>query len=71
MIHRILLRKKSKEIGKYDLCHVVNARYFPDKENPDRSYIRLIVVLVHWYDSLDSMGSFETGLHLYIPFSQS
>ncbi len=44
-MYRILLRKKSKELGRYDLCYVVNARYFPDKENPDRSYIRLIVIM--------------------------
>lgn len=43
--YRILLRKKSKELGRYDLCRVVNARYFPDKEDQDRSYIRLIVVV--------------------------
>ena len=44
-MYRILLRKKSKELGRYDLRYVVNARYFPDKENPDRSYIRLIVIM--------------------------
>lgn len=41
---RMLIRKKSKELGKYDLCRVVNARYFPDSTDPDRDYIRLIVL---------------------------
>jgi len=45
MTHRLLLRKKSKEIGRYDLCHVVNARFFPNKDDQERSYIRLIVVV--------------------------
>ena len=36
--------EKSKELGKYDLCRVVNARYFPDSTDPDRDYIRLIVL---------------------------
>ncbi len=45
MTRRLLLRKKAKEIGKYDLCRVVNARFFPDSENPDRDYIRLIVAV--------------------------
>lgn len=40
----MLIRKKSKELGKYDLCRVVNARYFPDSTDPDRDYIRLIVL---------------------------
>ena len=39
----MLIRKKSKELGKYDLCRVVNARYFPNSTDPDRDYIRLIV----------------------------
>lgn len=45
MTCRLLLRKKAKEIGKYDLCRVVNARFFPDSEDPNRDYIRLIVAM--------------------------
>ena len=46
MTYRLLLRKKSKEIGRYDLCHVVNARFFPNKDDAERSYIRLIVAVL-------------------------
>lgn len=42
-MYRLLFRKKSKEFGKYDMCRVVNARFFPDSENNGRDYIRLIV----------------------------
>ena len=39
------LRKKEKDEARYDLCRVVNARYFPDEEDSDRDYLRLIVGL--------------------------
>ena len=39
------LRKKEKDEACYDLCRVVNARYFPDEEDSDRDYLRLIVGL--------------------------
>ena len=39
------LRKKDKDEARYDLCRVVNARYFPDEQDSDRDYLRLIVRL--------------------------
>ena len=36
-------RKKEKDEARYDLCRVVNARYFPNEEDSDRDYLRLIV----------------------------
>ena len=40
---KLLIRKKEKDVARYDLCRVVNARYFPDTEDSERDYIRLIV----------------------------
>lgn len=57
----LILRKKSKDIGRYDLCRVVNARFFPDSFDHERDYIRLIVSMV-WEPLVDPMGHAEAGL---------